>query len=227
VTDDGSTYWSLIRDAAAGSENARSEFARRYEPVARACLAARWRGTPLFEELDDAVQEVFVDCFKAGGALGRADPDQPGGFRAFFYGVIRNVARNLERARARRRVAPARKGLDEAYIPDDGDGLATVFDKAWATAMLREAGRRFAAAARAAGGDAARRAELLDLRFREGLPIREIADRFRVDPAKLHHEYARARREFRDVLLEVVRWHHPGPPRSVERECSRLLDCFS
>ena len=30
-----------------------------------------------------------------------------------------------------------------------------------------------------------------------------------------------------DVLLDVVAWHHPGPARSIERECSLLLDCFS
>jgi RNA polymerase sigma-70 factor (ECF subfamily) len=61
------------------------------------------------------------------------------------------------------------------------------------------------------------------LRFHEGLPIRDIARRWGVKPAALHHEYARAREEFRAVLMQLVAFHHPGPPESVERECADLL----
>ena len=37
------------------------------------------------------------------------------------------------------------------------------------------------------------------------------------------HEYARARQEFREALLEVVAFHHPGPAAEVERECASLV----
>ena len=64
-----STCWTVIRAAAAGSAGDRDELARRYRAVIRAYLAARWRGSPLRPDLEDAVQEVFVECFRQGGAL--------------------------------------------------------------------------------------------------------------------------------------------------------------
>ena len=39
----GSTCWTVIQGAAAGSAADRQDFARRYTPVIRAYLAARWR----------------------------------------------------------------------------------------------------------------------------------------------------------------------------------------
>jgi DNA-directed RNA polymerase specialized sigma24 family protein len=63
-----------------------------------------------------------------------------------------------------------------------------------------------------------RRVELLRLRFQEGMPIREIARLRGVDAASLHHEYARARREFRSALRDVIAFHHPGAPEEIDRE---------
>ena len=88
-----STRWTVIRRAAEGVPQARSEFASRYGPVIRAYLGARWRGTTFFHDVDDAAQQVFLDCFKENGALGRVDPERGTGFRPFLYGVVRNVAR--------------------------------------------------------------------------------------------------------------------------------------
>ena len=83
---------SVIREAAGGDAGARQRFARRYEQIVRSYLLARWGGSPLAQELDDVIQEVFVEAYRDGGVLERADQQAPGGFRAFFYGVIRNVA---------------------------------------------------------------------------------------------------------------------------------------
>jgi RNA polymerase sigma-70 factor (ECF subfamily) len=91
-----STCWTVIRAAAAGSPADREELARRYLGVVRAYLAARWRGSGLRSDLDDAVQEVFVECFRSGGALEAAGAGRVPSFRAFLYGVIRNVARRFE-----------------------------------------------------------------------------------------------------------------------------------
>jgi RNA polymerase sigma-70 factor (ECF subfamily) len=211
-----STCWTVIRGAAEGRSSDREEFARRYLPVVRAYLGARWRGTPLAQQVEDGVQEVFLDCFKRDGALGRVDPARP--FRAFLFGVARNVALRVEERRARGRERPAESGAD---FPADDPGLSAVFDRAWALTLLEEAVARHRAA-----GDG-RRAELLRLRFEEDLPVREIAARWREDPARVHKEYARAREEFKRALLEVVAFHHPGPPGEVERECERLLDLFA
>ena len=55
------------------------------------------------------------------------------------------------------------------------------------------------------------------------LPIREIARRWNTDPARLHHDYARARDEFERSLRDVIAVHHPGSPRAVERELREVF----
>jgi RNA polymerase sigma factor (sigma-70 family) len=220
------TCWTVIQAAAAGNAGERAEFARRYGPVVRTYLATRWRSSPCRQELDDAVQDVFVECFKEGGVLERAERCRGGSFRAFLFGVVRNVALRHERARAgRRERAPVDDPLLKA-VPADDPSLSRVFDRAWALALFREAGRLQEQQARRNGPEACRRVELLRLRFHEGLPIRAIARRWGADAATLHHEYARARQEFKTALLEIVAFHHPGSPEEVERECANLLACL-
>lgn len=166
---------------------------------------------------------MFVACFDPGGALARADPARPGGFRAYLYGVARNVARHFEARRARAAARAAAEPPDLDRLPADEASLSREFDRAWAQAIFREAARRQAELARERGPDAERRVELLRLRFQEGLPIRDIARRWGDDAARLHHEYARARQELKAALREVVAFHQPGPPEAVEQACSDLL----
>lgn len=215
------TCWTLIRAAAGGSARDRDEFARRYAPVLRAYLGARWRGSPLLQDLDDAVQDVFVECFRPAGALDRLDPSRGSGFRAFLYGVARNVA--LRRESRRPREHPPAAGAPLEAVPDDHTSLSRVFDRAWAKAILREAARLQEDRARAAGEAALRRVELMRLRFHQDLPIRDIARRWGADAAVVHHEYAKAREEFRAALREVVAFHHGDNPAEVEDECRKLL----
>ncbi len=59
----------LIRGAAEGREGDRESFARCYETVIRASLGARWRGSTLYHELDDAVQEIFLECLHRRGRV--------------------------------------------------------------------------------------------------------------------------------------------------------------
>ena len=223
MTTPESTCWTVIRGAAEGDPDDRARFAERYGGVVRAYLAARWRGSPHLQDLDDAVQEVFLACFRADGALARVEPGRGGGFRSYLYGVVRNVARRIEarRAQARELPEPPEPGFDG--LPGDEASLSRAFDRAWAQAVLREAGRRQAERARQEGPEAQRRVELLRLRFHDGLPIREIARLWEADPARLHHEYARARQEFRAALREVVAFHHPGPPETIDQACVELL----
>ena len=61
------TCWTLIRDAGGGDPAARERFARAYLPVVKAYLAARWRAAR--HSVEDAAQDVFVECFKNGGLL--------------------------------------------------------------------------------------------------------------------------------------------------------------
>jgi RNA polymerase sigma factor (sigma-70 family) len=216
-----STCWTAIEAAAAGSPADREEFARRYGVVVRAYLAARWQASPCLQDLDDAVQEIFVECLKRDGVLDRAERGR--GFRPFLYGVARNVARRIENERGRRKERQRADDVNLERLPAPEESLSRAFDRAWAKALLREAARRMEERAAGAGAAAVRRVELLRLRFHEGLPIRDIAARWQTDAALLHHEYARARPEFRAALLDVVAFHHPGPAADVERECANLL----
>jgi RNA polymerase sigma-70 factor (ECF subfamily) len=223
MTSPDSTCWTVLRDAAAGACAAREAFAGRYEPTVRAYLAARWKGSPLVQELDDAVQEVFVECLRQGGGLERARPDRPGGFRAFLYGLVRNVALRFEQRRAKGQARRRGESVEVDAVPAREDTLSHVFDRAWARAVVREAAARQAERADAVGPAARRRVELLRLRFHEGLPIREIARLWHDDPATLHREYARGRDEFKAALLEVMAFYHPDSPVRAERECAELL----
>ncbi len=221
------TCWTVIRDAAGGDGAARAIFAERYEPIVRGYLLARWRSSPLLQEVDDVIQEVFVESFRDHGVLARADPEAGRGFRAFFYGVVRNVAKRAESRHGRRRDQQPATGFFGESEDASGERLSRLFDRQWATAMMREAASRQRELSQQAGEAARRRVELLRMRFHDGWPIREIARLWKTDPADVHREYARARKEFRQSLAEVVAFHHPGSAEAVERECEELLELLA
>jgi RNA polymerase sigma-70 factor (ECF subfamily) len=216
------THWSVIRRVRAGEIEARAEFARTYGPVVRAFLLARWRGTSLVSEVEDAAQDVFVDLLRPNGAVERADSTLPGGFRAYLYGVVRNVARRVEERRARRREV----NVDSSFPPPEPanreEPVSHAFDRAWARSLLRQAAALQRARAAAAGPEALRRVELLQLRFARDMPIREIAALWGEDPARLHRMYAQAREEFKDAVRAVAEELEPG--LSTEAACRRLLE---
>jgi RNA polymerase sigma factor (sigma-70 family) len=221
--DPGATHWTQIAAAGRGDGRARDAVVERYLPLVRAYFGRRWQLPALRGQLDDAVQEAFFELFREGGALERADPGRPGGFRAYLAGVLRHVALRVEErwAKARARVGSA-EPLDG--VVSDETTLSAVLDREWARALVREAGERMAAAAPHAGEGAVRRVELLRLRFRDGLPIREVAARWGADAAHLHHEYARARAEFLAALRAVVAERQGGTEADVEAACRALAD---
>ena len=218
--DSQATCWTVIRDAAAGRADARRTFAGRYEPAIRAYLGARWRHSPLIREIDDAAQDVFLECFRADGALTRVDEER-GGFRGFLYGVTRNVARRTEQATARN-PRPSDSRIDLRAVEARDEDASRLFDQAWARARIAEARALQVRRAAESGNGALERVEILRLRFERGLPIREIAAHLGVDPARTHHEYAKARREFRQALIDVVREQEDLSVAAAEAECLRL-----
>lgn len=219
-----STCWSLIRGAAGGRTSDREAFGVRYAAPIRAFLGARWRRSALGAEVDDAVQEVFFECFRDGGVLQRVDEGRPGGFRAFLYGVARNVALRCEERRARTRELPAGEEVDLDGIERDEASLEEAFDRGWALALVAEARELQSDRAEQRGPEARRRVEILRLHFQEGVPVHEIARRLGLDRAAAWREHRAAREEFRDALHAVVGFHHPGTPGEVDRECARLTD---
>ncbi|MAG57851.1 MAG: RNA polymerase subunit sigma-24 [Planctomycetes bacterium] len=217
------TCWTVVRGAMNGDTRARGVFAETYLDVVRAYLGARWRDNQLRQRLDDAVQDVFMDCFRSDGALGRVDPARQVAFRTFLYGVVRNVALRYEERGGRGRERQAPSTFEVAGVPADDPALSRAFDKAWARSVLARAAARQEEAAMEEGAEALKRVELLQLRFGEGLPIRDIAVKWDDDPARLHHEYAKAREEFKKALREVVAFHNPDAPRAVEKEVEAIL----
>jgi hypothetical protein len=73
-----STCWTVIRAGSAGSPADRDELGRRYLGVVQAYLSARWRASTLRKNLDDATQEVFINCFDKVACSKR---QAPGAFR--------------------------------------------------------------------------------------------------------------------------------------------------
>ena len=126
--------------------------------------------------------------------------------------------RHLARSKARK------SGVDHDAVASDETHLSLLIDSAWAQSIMRQAADLQAEHAHKSGDKAMRRVELLRLRFREGLPIREIARLWDEDATKLHHEYAKARQEFRAALTEIVAFHHVGSPETVRKECANLLE---
>jgi RNA polymerase sigma factor (sigma-70 family) len=211
------TCWTLIHAAADGSQTALSQFAERYQATVRKTLAARWNYSRRIDWIDDAVQEVFVECIRPGGALSKADSRFSGGFRAYLFGVTRNVILRYESR-------PIAGQLDPEDVISDEATFGEVFDREYARAIMKEASQLQLRNAEAQGDAAIRRVELLHARFFDGLPIRAIAELWCVDPAWLHHEYSKARDEFLTALLEVVSASQPSATHAENQAtCKDLL----
>lgn len=222
-----STCWTLIQAAASGDAQGRDHIARRYEPPVRAYFRSRWKTNAGSEHADDAVQEVFLECFKEGGALEKIASARTGGFRAFLQAVARNVALRIEERRAKALGRRSDESRDLDRLATDQSGPEAAFDRSWATEMVKEAARLMDRLAQSQGEAARRRVELLTLRFYDGLAIREIATLWNVEPARLHHDYALARQEFQRCLTRIVAFHQSDEPDLVETECRRLIQLLA
>lgn len=213
----------MVRDAVAGDEEARSAFADCYFAVVRAYLGARWRTGPIRERIDDAVQDVFLECFRDSGALQRLDETRSSGFRTFLYGIVRNVARRHEERLGHAREINPPSEFEPPPPSEPVDTVSRAFDRAWAQGILDRAAARHRSRARLDGEAGQRRVDLLHLRFGEGRPVREIAKMWGADATVLHEQLRKARKEFKLALREEVRFHLPGAGDAVDQECLRLL----
>ena len=80
------TSISLLKDLSNGAGAVRwTEFFRRYEPVMRAFLAARFPSV----DADDAIQETLISLTKALPEY-RYTPDGNGHFRNYLVGIVRH-----------------------------------------------------------------------------------------------------------------------------------------
>jgi RNA polymerase sigma-70 factor (ECF subfamily) len=213
----------MILGAAAKQPADQERFAVMYTPLVKAYLAARWRLPLEHEEVGDATQEVMLQCFRERGALETLDPGRANGFRAFLYGVVRNVAAMTERKRSRVREAQAaHSGVFEQ--PDDDPSLSRVFDRAWAEVVVHEARALLQKRALMRGGSAALRARALEMRFSGGLPPRDIAPQLGIDVKQVYRMLEDGQVEFQEALLDVMAAQVPSGSRAeLERKCAELL----
>jgi len=215
------TCWTVLRDAATGDEAARATFSTTYLSTVREFLGNRWRGRVLLGDLDDATQEVFIECLKPGGALERADQAR-GEFRGLLFAIVRNVARRFEsRAAERGRLRPEDSAWLQQVVADQ-PGQATMFDQSWARTLLRQAKQRHRDRAAAGDDDCRKRLELLERRFGDDQAIRHIAAEWGVEAQEVHNAYRKARKEFYQCLRETVAFHSPADA-DLDEECQRVL----
>jgi hypothetical protein len=218
----------MLRAAASGGEAPRSAFAHKYAGPIRAYLATRWRSLARAADIEDAEQDVFLECLKPGGLLQRADPGL-GDFRSLLYSVVRNIARRYEEraAKSHHRRPEQSVYLDE--LPHQAEALSIAFDRAWARSLLRQAAERYEAQIAASTDKAQQhRFRVLQMRHAEGLPIRTIAAKLnRTDVDSIHYDYRRARSEFADHLREVTREHTGATGGALTAECRRLTELVS
>lgn len=210
-----------MRAAADGDAVARSSFARTYGATIRDFLEARWRGRILSTEVDDATQEVLIECIKPDGVLARAEEGR-GDFRGLLFGVARNVARRFEeRAQRRGRLRPEDSAWLQ-HLTSDDPGQSTLFDRGWARSLVRQAKELHQARALLEGEAGRRRIELLERRFGDDEAIRHIAAAWGLPAQDVHNAYRKARTEFYRCLLEVVGSSAPQGA-DLDAECRRLL----
>lgn len=211
----------MLRAASTGDRDARTSFSRTYTSTIRGYLEARWQGRLLSGETDDAVQDVFLECFKPGGVLERAD-EQRGEFRGLLFGVTRNVARRFEqRALERGRLRPEDSAWLE-HVAAEEAGQATLFDRSWARALIKRTKHLHRERALADGPAGEKRIELLERRFGDDEAIREIALRWGTPAQDVHNLYRKARTEFYGCLREIVAFHAPTGA-DLDAACRRVL----
>jgi RNA polymerase sigma-70 factor (ECF subfamily) len=213
----------MILGAAARQPADQERFVMRYTPLIKAYLAARWKLPVQHEDVSDASQEVLLQCFREHGALETVDPGAGSGFRAFLYGVTRNVAAMTERKWSRLKETQAsHSGVFE--LANDEASLSHVFDRGWAEVVVREARSLLHRRSLMRGGSSALRARGHELRYQEGLPPRDIAPRLGLDVKKIYRLLEDAQIDFQEALLEVMASEAPNASRAeLERKCVDLL----
>ena len=93
----------LVRRTLAGDGQAFDHLVRRYS---RGMLAVAWEFTGTLEEAEDILQETF---FRALRSLESFDPRRP--FPPWLFTILRNVARNVAKARGRWTLVPVPEEL--------------------------------------------------------------------------------------------------------------------
>jgi len=213
----GSTRWTVVRQAADSQTSpehalsALSELCQIYwRPV---YLFLRRQGIPQ-HDAQDLTQSFFADLIE-NRAYARAD-EMKGRFRSFLLGTLKHfLAHARDRDRAQKRGGGVQRvHLDEAALLEAETHAAScqgwsadgVFEREWATSLLRQALDRLAQEYAVAGKDAL--FEALKVHLTGGptaaVPYEEMAKQLGRAATTLRSDVARLRARYRAILREEV-----------------------
>ncbi|MFM1871718.1 MAG: hypothetical protein RL398_1140 [Planctomycetota bacterium] len=219
--------WMLVRAAAGGSAGALELLCERCRPLVERWLWFRWRHSPFVGLIEDATQEVFVECLRPDGALSHADPARSEhGFDAYLRGVVAHVAARVERRYARDFAHRRRLAVAAARADLPQHAVEAQMDRRWVRAVLARALARLETPQFATKMAHSAR-EFLALHLEQGLPVREIARRWHLHAAQVHELRRRAMRRLKNAVLHVLGKSHcraAADEREAARELLALLD---
>ena len=217
MTVDQLSSWALVGLIGENVPDAAREFAFRYDRFVRRVLTKRWLGTIYRTHFDDAVQDVFVECFKPGGVLAKADSSRGGAFRSLLFRVTCNVAARYERNH-NRDLRLISKELTDTHGEDSGAFLQITREEV--AEVVSEALRRMS---QHTAVEVRERAQLLIQHSCDGQKIIHLAGGDTETAERLHRQHSKAKREFQTFLSEVIQSHYRAPPEDVETILKELL----
>ena len=212
-----STRWSVVYQAAdsqTSSEHALSALSELCQIYWRPIYLFLRRQGYAFDEAEDLTQGFFAHLIE-NRTYARASPEK-GRFRAFLLGALKYFI-----ADARKRERAQKRGGGVALLPLDQSAIAEaearavelerwsadqVYEREWATSLLRQALKRLAEEC-ALGGKKAL-FESLKGRLSPGsdtrVPYEKLAARLGRSPGTLRSDVARLRERFGAILREEV-----------------------
>lgn len=217
------TSWNLVGLAGTDTDLARREFALRYEKFVRRVLAKRWLGTMFRHDFDDAVQDVFIECFKPGGVIEKADPSRGGSFRSLLYQVAFHVAARFERSRRQQLIREQEGELLSDFPDTDLSGYEAV-TREEVTDLVREALRRMV---QHHDPDVRSRGQLLERHTCDNERINVMADGDPELAKRLHREHSKAKLEWKQFLVEVAQSEYRVPEDEAHAIVADLLSAFA
>lgn len=104
----------IIKKAAAGDTDAFNSLVIKLEPKLRATARARSRGVLSDDDIDDVMQDAWMEMMKP--AVLDKFADDPGGLVPFMHSVVKNKTINMGRAKARAGKTYKHIGVDPATL---------------------------------------------------------------------------------------------------------------
>ena len=142
---------------------------------------------------DECAQETWIDLLRR---LPRFEHDHARGrFSSWLYSVVRNKAHDLLRTRLRRPASPLAEAPAVASNESTPDRAAQLEEE---RSVVRDA------LSRLRERSSEQSYQVLQLRFVEGLCVREVADALGLSPEQVWVREHRMKRKLRDLLVESV-----------------------